>query len=74
MNTLLFYNIGILESILIAFTAISIVLVIPFSIFDIIKSKEMSDYRKFFWILFILIAPLLGAIIYLLWERKQKAI
>jgi hypothetical protein len=74
MNTLLFYNIGILESILIAFTAISIVLVIPFSIFDIIKSKEMSNYRKLIWILFILMAPLLGAIIYLLWGRKQKAI
>ncbi|WP_395803117.1 PLDc N-terminal domain-containing protein [Daejeonella sp.] len=74
MTNLLFYNIGILELILIAFTAISIVLVIPFSIFDIIKSKEMSNYRKLIWILFILMAPLLGAIIYLLWGRKQKAL
>jgi hypothetical protein len=72
--TILFYNLGILELILITFTVITIVLLIPFSIYDVIKSKEMSDNRKFLWILFIVVAPVLGAIIYLLLGRKQKAI
>jgi hypothetical protein len=72
--TILFYNLGILELILITFTVITIVLVVPFSIYDVIKSKEMSDNHKFLWILFILVAPILGAIIYLLLGRKQKAI
>jgi hypothetical protein len=72
--TILFYNLGLLELILITFTVITIVLVIPFSIYDVIKSKEMSDNHKFLWILFIIVAPILGAIIYLLLGRKQKVL
>jgi uncharacterized membrane protein YqjE len=74
MTTILFYNIGILELILIAFAVISLVLVIPFAIFDTIRSKELSTAHKFLWILFILVAPYLGAVVYLFWGRKQKAL
>jgi hypothetical protein len=72
--TLLYINIGLWESILIAFAVISLVLIIPFAIFDTIRSKELSITHKFLWILFILVAPYLGAVVYLFWGRKQKAL
>ena len=72
--TLLNINIGLWETIMIAFAVIALLLIIPFAIFDTVRSKDLSPTPKFLWILFILIAPYLGAIVYLFWGRKQKAI
>ena len=72
--TLLNINIGLWETIMIAFAVIALLLIIPFAIFDTVRSKDLSTTQKFLWILFILIAPYLGAIVYLFWGRKQKAI
>lgn len=72
--TLLNINIGLWETIMIAFAVIALFLIIPFAIFDTVRSKDLSTTQKFLWILFILIAPYLGAIVYLFWGRKQKAI
>jgi hypothetical protein len=72
--TLLNINIGLWETIMIAFAVIALLLIIPFAIFDTVRSKDLSTTQKFLWILFILIAPYLGAIVYLFWGPKQKAI
>ena len=74
MYRLLFVNIGLWESIMIAFAVIALLLIIPFAIFDTVRSKDLSITHKFLWILFILTAPYLGAVVYLFWGRKQKAI
>ena len=74
MCTLLSINIGLWETIMIAFAVIALLLIIPFAIFDTVRSKDLSPTQKFLWILFILIAPYLGALVYLFWGRKQKAI
>ena len=74
MCTLLSINIGLWETIMIAFAVIALLLIIPFAIFDTVRSKDLSTTQKFLWILFILIAPYLGAVVYLFWGRKQKAI
>ena len=74
MCTLLSINIGLWETIMIAFAVIALLLIIPFAIFDTVRSKDLSTTQKFLWILFILIAPYLEAIVYLFWGPKQKAI
>jgi hypothetical protein len=65
---------GLWEIIMIAFAVIVLLLIIPFAIFDTVRSKDLSTTEKFLWILFILVAPYLGAVVYLFWGRKQKAI
>ena len=72
--TLLNINIGLWETIMIAFAVIALLLIIPFAIFDTVRSKDLSTTQKFLWILFILIAPYLGATVYLFWGPKQKAL
>ncbi|HEY1063008.1 MAG TPA: PLDc N-terminal domain-containing protein [Daejeonella sp.] len=65
---------GIWEWIMVIFAILSLLLIIPFAIFDTLKSKSLSTSQKFLWIIFILIAPYLGAVVYLFWGRKQKAL
>jgi len=65
---------GIWEWVMVIFAIIALLLIIPFAIFDSLKSKSLSTSQKFLWIIFILIAPYLGAVVYLFWGRKQKAL
>jgi len=65
---------GIWEWVMVIFAIVSLLLIIPFAIFDTLKSKSLSTSQKFLWIVFILIAPYLGAVVYLFWGRKQKAL
>jgi hypothetical protein len=65
---------GIWEWVMVIFAIVSLLLIIPFAIFDTLKSKSLSTSRKFLWIIFILIAPYLGAVVYLFWGRKQRAL
>lgn len=65
---------GIWEWAMVIFAIVSLLLIIPFAIFDTLKSKNLSTSQKFLWIIFILIAPYLGAVVYLFWGRKQKAL
>jgi phosphoglycerol transferase MdoB-like AlkP superfamily enzyme len=65
---------GIWEWIMVIFAIVSLLLIIPFAIFDTLKSKSLSTSQKFLWIIFILIVPYLGAVVYLFWGRKQKAL
>jgi hypothetical protein len=65
---------GIWEWVMVIFALLSLLLIIPFAIFDTLKSISLSTSQKFLWIIFILIAPYLGAVVYLFWGRKQKAL
>lgn len=65
---------GIWEWVMVIFAIVSLLLIIPFAIFDTLKSKSLSTGQKFLWIIFILVAPYLGAVVYLFWGRKQKAL
>ncbi|MFA6944336.1 MAG: PLDc N-terminal domain-containing protein [Pedobacter sp.] len=65
---------GFWEWLMVAFAIIALLLIIPFAIFDTLRSRYLSTGQKFLWITFILIAPYLGAVVYLFWGRKQKAL
>lgn len=65
---------GIWEWVMVIFAIVSLLLIIPFALFDTLKSKSLNTSQKFLWIIFILIAPYLGAVVYLFWGRKQKAL
>ena len=65
---------GIWEWVMVIIAILSLILIIPFALFDTLKSKGLSSGQKFLWIIFILIAPYLGAVVYLFWGRKQKAL
>jgi phosphoglycerol transferase MdoB-like AlkP superfamily enzyme len=65
---------GIWEWVMVTFAIVALLLIIPFAIFDTLKSKNLSMSQKLLWIVFILIAPYLGAVVYLFWGRKQKAL
>lgn len=65
---------GIWEWVMVIFAIVALLLIIPFAIFDTLKSKNLSTSQKLLWIVFILIAPYLGAVVYLFWGRKQKAL
>lgn len=69
MYTLLNINIGLWETIMIAFAVIALLLIIPFAIFNTMRSKDLINTNKNLRILFILIA-----IVYLFWSPKQKAL
>lgn len=65
---------GTWEWVMVIFAVLALLLIIPFAVFDTVRSKDLSTGQKFLWIIFILIAPYLGAVIYLFWGRKQKAL
>ncbi|GAA4903232.1 PLDc N-terminal domain-containing protein [Mucilaginibacter defluvii] len=65
---LAFLNLGTPEIILIFF-----VVVIPlFTLVDIIKSDFKDNFTKLLWIVIVLLAPLLGCLLYFLIGRSQK--
>lgn len=65
---------GVWEWFMLIFAIIVLLLIIPFAIFDTLRSRYLSTGQKLIWIIFILIAPYLGAVFYLFWGRKQKAL
>ncbi len=42
-----------------------------YALLDIIKSSRFNQNTKLLWIIIILIAPILGSLIYLVWGRNQ---
>lgn len=68
MKDLLFMNIAGPEIILIL-----IVICLPlYCIFDITRSKFQTPNTSILWIIVVLVAPVIGSIIYLTWGRRQK--
>ncbi|MBC7757524.1 MAG: PLDc N-terminal domain-containing protein [Phormidesmis sp. FL-bin-119] len=67
-------ELGTSEIVMIAFAILPLLVLVPFAIIDSIRSSRLTVVQKIAWIVFIIIAPYLGAIVYLLWGRKQKMV
>lgn len=65
---------GTSEIIMVIFAILLLLILVPFTIIDSLRSPHLSVVQKFAWIVFIIIAPYLGAVVYLFWGRKQKAL
>ncbi len=65
---------GTTEIIMAIFAILPLLILVPFTIIDSLRSARLSVVQKIAWIVFIIIAPYLGAIVYLLWGRKQKIV
>jgi len=48
------------------------VLLIIFCLIDIVRSDFKDNTTKLLWIIIVLVAPLLGSLLYLLFGRKQR--
>lgn len=65
---------GTSEILMLIFAIVPLIVLVPFTIIDSIRSPRLSVVQKAAWIVFIIIAPYLGSIVYLLWGRKQKMV
>lgn len=63
---------GTSEIVMVVFAILLLLILVPFTIIDSLRSQRLSVVQKFAWIVFIVIAPYLGAIVYLLYGRRQK--
>ncbi|MBC7758533.1 MAG: PLDc N-terminal domain-containing protein [Phormidesmis sp. FL-bin-119] len=67
-------TLGTSEIVMVVFALLPWIVLVPFAIIDSIRSSRLTVVQKIAWIVFIIIAPYLGAIVYLLWGRKQKMV
>jgi hypothetical protein len=67
-------DLGTSELVMVIFAILILLVLIPFTVIDSIRSPHLSVVQKIAWIVFIIIAPYLGAAVYLLWGRKQKMV
>ena len=67
-------TLGTWELVMVVFAILPLIVLVPFTIIDSIRSSRLTVVQKIAWIVFIIIAPYLGAIVYLLWGRKQKMV
>lgn len=66
-----YLNLGTPELILIGIIIFPLILIVV-TLVDILKNKVINTNTKLLWIIAIFIAPVLGALIYLLWGKHQK--
>jgi len=43
-----------------------------YALLDILKNPNLNQTTKLLWILIILVAPILGSLIYIFWGRNQS--
>ena len=55
---------------LIFFVAYAILVI--YSLLDIFKNPNLNQTTKLLWIIIILVAPILGSLIYIFWGRNQS--
>ena len=67
-------TLGTWELVMVVSAILPLIVLVPFTIIDSIRSQSLTVVQKIAWIVFIIIAPYLGAIVYLLWGRKQKMV
>ena len=72
MDHLLFLNIGSKELVLIAFFGLIPMLLTLISLIDLTRSNFSAKNTKSIWILIVLFAPVLGALLYLAIGRSKK--
>ena len=52
------------------FFIIYVVLVV-YALMDILRSSRVNQTTKLLWIIIILVAPILGSLLYIFWGRNQ---
>ncbi|MEJ6980938.1 PLD nuclease N-terminal domain-containing protein [Pedobacter sp. P351] len=73
MNNLLFLNLGTLEIIIIIFMVILPFILALICLIDILKSNfRDSTTTKLIWVLIVLVAPVIGSLIYIFFGKQKK--
>ncbi|WP_448701003.1 PLDc N-terminal domain-containing protein [Mucilaginibacter sp. AW1-3] len=51
---------------------IAYVILFLYALLDIFKNPNLNQTTKLLWVLIILVAPILGSLIYIFWGRNQS--
>ncbi|NEU08967.1 hypothetical protein GZH53_11645 [Flavihumibacter sp. R14] len=73
MNGLLFLNVDAPEIILLLFIVSFPLILTIYCLLDITRSSFQDPTNKIIWAIIILLAPVIGALAYLIWGRQQKS-
>ena len=73
METMLFMNLGTSEMIIVLFALGMPLILTVYCIIDIMRSNFTDQTNKLLWIIIVLLAPIIGSLLYLVWGRNQKA-
>ena len=74
METMLFLNLGGPEIIIILLAVGFSLIFTVYCIIDIVRSNFSDQTNKILWIIIVLLmSPLIGPLLYLVWGRNQKA-
>lgn len=69
---MLLMNLGSSEMILILFVVGLPLVLTVYCIMDIMRSTFPDQTNKLLWIIIVLLAPIIGSLLYLVWGRNQK--
>ena len=70
---MLFMNLGTSEMIIVLFALGMPLILTVYCIIDIMRSNFTDQTNKLLWIIIVLLAPIIGSLLYLVWGRNQKA-
>ena len=73
MNSLLFLNVGTLEIIILVLAMGFPLILTIYCLLDITRSSFHDSTNKIIWAIIVLLAPVIGAMAYLIWGRHQKS-
>ena len=73
METMLFMNLGTSDMIIVLFALGMPLILTVYCIIDIMRSNFTDQTNKLLWIIIVLLAPIIGSLLYLVWGRNQKA-
>ncbi|SKB69358.1 PLDc N-terminal domain-containing protein [Daejeonella lutea] len=73
MENLLYLGLGGAEIILILVAGGIPLILTLYCLIDIMRSTFSDSVNKILWVIIVLLAPLIGSILYLVWGRSQKA-
>ncbi|MDF3077803.1 MAG: PLDc protein [Sphingobacteriaceae bacterium] len=72
MQSLLFLNLGTPEIIILLITGLVPLAFVVVCLIDIVRSDFKDSTTKLLWVLIVILAPVLGSLIYLLIGKNQK--
>lgn len=70
-HSILFFNLGTPELIIISFVLVPLILMV-FCIIDIMRANFKDSTHKLLWVLIVVLAPLVGSIVYLVFGRNKS--
>ena len=74
MYELLFINLVFPQIIMILFIVAFPLMLILYCLLDITRSTFQDPTNKIIWAVIVLLAPIIGSLAYLIWDRKQKTL